>query len=125
MLLLSLPAVLAAALTFSAAMTATILERRQEVGLMKSLGAGNLAVAALFLTEAGFLALAGGLAGFVAGAFLAHRIGHSIFGSFIVVHSVILAIVIFAALLVTFLGSVGAVRKAMKFDLAVVRRGDA
>jgi len=125
MLLLTLAALLAAALAVSAAMAATILERRQEVGLMKSLGASNVAVAALFLTEAGFLAVAGGLAGFVAGAFLAHRIGHSIFGSTIAVHPVVLAVVIFAALLVTFVGSAGAVRKAMQFDPAVVLRGDA
>jgi ABC-type antimicrobial peptide transport system permease subunit len=92
---------------------------------MKSLGASNVAVAALFLTEAGFLALAGGLLGFVAGASLAHRIGQGIFGSAIVVHPVVLAVVIFAAFLVTFLGSAGAVRKAMQFDPAVVLRGDA
>src|SRR5215472_1646541 len=79
MLLLTLAALLAAALAVSAAMAATILERRQEVGLMKSLGAGNSAVASLFLTEATFLALAGGLIGFLAGTFLAHRIGYSIF----------------------------------------------
>jgi putative ABC transport system permease protein len=125
MLLLSLAALLAAALAVSAAMAATILERRQEVGLMKSLGAGNSAVASLFLTEAAFLALAGGLIGFLAGAVLAHRIGQSIFGSAIVVHPVVLAVVLFAALLVTFLGSAGAVRKAMQFDPAVVLRGDA
>jgi putative ABC transport system permease protein len=125
MLLLTLAALLAAALAVSAAMAATILERRQEVGLMKSLGASNVAVAALFLTEAGFLAVAGGLAGFVAGAVLAHRIGYSIFGSSIAVHPVVLAVVIFAALLVTFVGSAGAVRKAMLFDPAVVLRGDA
>jgi putative ABC transport system permease protein len=125
MLLLALAALLAAALAVSAAMAATILERRQEVGLMKSLGASNMAVAALFLTEAGFLALAGGLAGFAAGTVLAHRIGQSIFGSSIVVHPVVLAVVIFAALLVTFAGSAGAVRKAMQFDPAVVLRGDA
>lgn len=125
MLLLTLAALIAAALVVSAAMAATILERRQEVGLMKSLGASNVAVATLFLTEAGFLALAGGLLGFVAGALLAHRIGHSIFGSAIAVHPVVLAVVIFAALLVTFLGSAGAVRKAMQFDPAVVLRGDA
>ncbi len=64
MLLLTLAALLAAALAVSAAMAATILERRQEVGLMKSLGAGNSAVASLFLTEAGLLALSGGLIGF-------------------------------------------------------------
>jgi putative ABC transport system permease protein len=125
MLLLTLAALVAAALAVSAAMAATILERRQEVGLMKSLGASNVAVAALFLTEAGFLALAGGLLGFVAGAVLAHRIGESIFGSAIAVHPVVLAVVIFAALLLTFLGSAGAVRKAMRFDPAVVLRGDA
>jgi putative ABC transport system permease protein len=125
MLLLTLAALLAAALAVSAAMAATILERRQEVGLMKSLGASNVAVAALFLAEAGFLALAGGLLGFVAGTVLAHRIGQSIFGSSIAVHPVVLAVVIFAALLVTFLGSAGAVRKAMQFDPAVVLRGDA
>ncbi|HZS26224.1 MAG TPA: ABC transporter permease [Candidatus Angelobacter sp.] len=125
MLLLTLAALLAAALAVSAAMAATILERRQEVGLMKSLGASNVAVAALFLTEAGFLALTGALAGFVAGTFLAHRIGNSIFGSAIVVHPVVLAVVIFVAMLVTALGSAGAVRKAMQFDPAVVLRGDA
>jgi putative ABC transport system permease protein len=125
MLLLTLAALLAAALAVSAAMAATILERRQEVGLMKSLGAGNSAVASLFLTEAGFLALAGGLIGFLAGAALAHRIGQSIFGSAIIVHPVVLAVVLCAAVLVTFVGSAGAVRKAMQFDPAVVLRGDA
>jgi putative ABC transport system permease protein len=125
MLLLALAALLAAALSVSAAMAATILERRQEVGLMKSLGASNVAIAALFLTEAGFLAVAGGLGGFVAGTVLAHRIGQSIFGSSIAVHPVVLAVVLFAAVLVTFAGSAGAVRKAMQFDPAVVLRGDA
>ncbi|MGZ4842341.1 MAG: ABC transporter permease, partial [Candidatus Angelobacter sp.] len=125
MLLLTLAALLAAALAVSAAMAATILERRHEVGLMKSLGAGNSAVASLFLTEAALLALSGGLIGFLAGAALAHRIGQSIFGSAIVVHPVVLAVVLCAAILVTFIGSAGAVRKAMLFDPAVVLRGDA
>jgi putative ABC transport system permease protein len=125
MLLLTLAALLAAALAVSAAMAATILERRQEVGLMKSLGASNAAVASLFLTEAGLMALAGGAVGFLAGTAMAHRIGQIVFGSSIAVHPVMLAVVISAALLVTFLGSAGAIRKAMSFDPAVVLRGDA
>jgi putative ABC transport system permease protein len=124
-LLLTLAALLAAGLAVSAAMAGTILERRQEVGLMKSLGAGNSAVASLFLTEAGLLALTGGLIGFLAGAALAHRIGQSIFGSAIVVHPVVLAVILCAAIIVTFLGSAGAVHKAMQFDPAVVLRGEA
>lgn len=125
MLLLTLAALLASALAVSAAMVATILERRQEVGLMKSLGASNAAVATLFLTEAGLMAVVGGTIGFLAGTAMAHRIGQSIFGSAISVHPVVLAVVICAALLVTFLGSAGAVRKAMHFDPAMVLRGDA
>src|SRR5947209_104947 len=125
MLLLTLAALLASALAVSAVMASTIIERRQEVGLMKSLGAGNGAVATLFLTEAGVLALGGALVGFAAGAFMAHRIGQSVFGSSITVHPVILAIVIISALMVAFAGSTGAIRKAMRFDPAVVLRGDA
>lgn len=125
MLLLTLAALLAAALAVSAAMAATILERRAEVGLMKSLGAGNSTVASLFLTEAGCLAVAGGLIGFFAGAVLAHRIGQVVFHSPIEVQPVVLALIIVAALVVTFAGSTGAVRKAMRFDPAVVLRGDA
>jgi putative ABC transport system permease protein len=125
LLLLTIAALVASALAVSAVMAATIIERRQEVGLMKSLGAGNSAVAVLFLAEAGLLAVAGGLAGFAAGTILAHRIGQSIFGSSITVHPVVLAIVIFAALMVAFAGSTGAVRKAMRFDPALVLRGDA
>ena len=125
MLLLTLAALLAAALAVSAAMAATILERRQEVGLMKSLGASNTAVATLFLTEGGLMALAGGAVGFAVGTAMAHRIGQTIFGSTISVHPVVLAVVICTALLVTFLGSAAAVRKALRFDPAVVLRGDA
>ena len=125
MLLLTFATLLAAALAISAAMAATVLERRNEVGLMKSLGASNGVVASLFFTEAGLLALAGGVIGFLAGAVLVRRIGVNIFGSAIEVHPVVLAVVIFTALLVTFLGSASAVRKAMHFDPAVVLRGDA
>ena len=125
MLLLTLAALLGSALAVSAAMAGTILERRNEVGLMKSLGASNATVASLFLTEAGLLALAGALIGFLAGAVLAHRVGQTVFRSAIDVQPVVLAVVICAAFLVTFVGSIGAVRKAMQFDPAVVLRGDA
>lgn len=125
MLLLTLAALVASALAVSAAMAATVLERRNEVGLMKSLGASNAAVASLFLTEAAVMAIAGALIGFSIGAALTRRIGQTIFGSSIAVHPVILAVVICAALIVTFAGSAGAVRKAMSFDPAMVLRGDA
>src|SRR5712671_3578508 len=79
--LVTLAALFASALAVSAAMATAIFERRTEVGLMKALGAGRVAVASVFLAEATLLALFGGFVGFVAGGALAHQIGRSIFNS--------------------------------------------
>ena len=68
MLLVTLAALFASALAVSAAMATAIFERRTEVGLMKALGAGSFAVAALFFAEAALLALMGGTVGFAGGS---------------------------------------------------------
>ena len=60
--LITLAALFASALAVSAAMATAIFERRAEVGLMKALGAGKLAVASVFFAEATLLALIGGAA---------------------------------------------------------------
>jgi putative ABC transport system permease protein len=125
MLLITLAALLASALAVSAAMAAAILERRVEVGLMKALGARRGSVAALFFTESALLAVIGGLAGFMAGALLAHRIGESIFSSQIAIQPVLLPIILGIAVLVTFAGSAVAIRRAVNLDPAVTLRGEA
>jgi putative ABC transport system permease protein len=123
MWLITLAALFASALSVSAAMATAIMERRAEVGLMKALGAGGLAVAGLFFTEAALLALFAGVAGFAAGAWLAGLIGRSIFASQIVIQPVLFPIIIGIAVLVTFAGSAAAIRKAVKFDPVFALRG--
>jgi putative ABC transport system permease protein len=125
MLLVTLAALFASALGVSAAMATAIFERRREVGLMKALGAGDAAVAALFFAEAALLALIGGALGFAGGAFLAHQIGMSIFGSQITVQPVLLPLILAIAVLVTFGGSAAAIRRAMRFDPVHALRGEA
>lgn len=125
MLLITLAALLASALAVSAAMAAAIFERRVEVGLMKALGARRGSVAALFFTESALLAIIGGLAGFIAGAFLARHIGESIFASQISIEPVLLPIILVIAVLVTFAGSAIAIRRAVNLDPAVTLRGEA
>jgi putative ABC transport system permease protein len=125
LLLITLAALLASALAVSAAMATAIFERRGEVGLMKALGAGNFAVAALFFAEAALLALIGGLVGFAGGALLAGQIGRSIFGSEITIQPVLLPVVLLIAVVVTFAGSAAAIRRAVKFDPVYALRGEA
>src|SRR5882762_263032 len=125
MLLVTLAALFASALAVSAAMATAIFERRQEVGLMKALGAGNFAVAALFFAESALLAIFGGVAGFFAGSLLAHRIGRSIFDSQITIQPVLFPVILAIAVIVTFGGSAAAIRRAVQFDPVFALRGDA
>src|SRR5450755_2968845 len=124
MLLITFAALFASALAVSAAMATAIYERRVEVGLMKALGAGNLVVSAIFFAEALLLALVGGLAGFSAGALLAHQIGRSIFNSQISIEPVLFPIIMTIAVFVTFAGSAAAIRRAVKFDPVFALRGE-
>jgi putative ABC transport system permease protein len=125
MLLVTLAALFASALAVSAAMATAIFERRVEVGLMKALGAGNVAVAALFFAEALLLAIIGGVTGFAAGSLLAHQIGRSIFNSQISIEPVLFPIILAIAVFVTFAGSAAAIRRAVKFDPVFALRGEA
>jgi len=124
MLLVTLAALFASALAVSAAMATAIFERRVEVGLMKALGAGNLAVSAIFFAEALLLALVGGIAGFSAGALLAHQIGRSIFNSQISIEPVLFPVILVIAVFVSFAGSAAAIRRAVKFDPVFALRGE-
>ncbi len=125
MLLITLAALFASALAVSAAMATAIFERRREVGLMKALGAGNFAVAALFFVESTLLALFGGVIGFFTGSWLAHRIGYSIFDAQITIQPVLFPVIMAIAVIVTFAGSAAAIRRAVKFDPVFALRGDA
>ena len=122
--LITLAALLASALAVSAAMATAIFERRAEVGLMKALGAGKLAVASVFFAEAALLALIGGVVGFVAGGLLAHRIGHAIFNSQIAIQPVLLPVILAIAVMVTFAGSAAAIRRAVRLDPVFALRGE-
>jgi putative ABC transport system permease protein len=124
MLLITLAALLSSALAVSASMATAVFERRGEVGLMKALGAGNLAVAVLFLAEATVLALVAGTVGFAGGVLLARQVGHSIFESQITVQPVLLPLILTIAVIVTFGGSAAAIRRAVKFDPVYALRGE-
>ena len=91
---------------------------------MKALGAGKLAVASVFFAEAALLALVGGTLGFALGTVLAHQIGHSIFNSEISISPVLLPVILAIAVIVTFVGSAAAIRRAVGLDPVFALRGE-
>jgi putative ABC transport system permease protein len=125
MLLITLAALLTSGLAVAAAMATAMFERREEVGLMKALGAGHFSLSMIFITESVLLAMIGGVLGFGVGSLLAIELGRTIFGSSIVVQPVLLPVVLGLAIGVTFAGSAVAIRRAVRSDAVQALRGEA
>ena len=124
MWLVTLAALVAAALAVGATAATTVLERRVEVGLMKALGAANWLVGAFFLAEQMLLALAGGGLGYVLGLGLARLLGESVFGIPPTSRLVLLPVVLALASLVALFGSLVPLRRATRLDPAPILRGE-
>jgi len=128
MWLVSGAALLAAGFAVSAAMATAVLERRGEIGLMRSLGASKSAIALLFFSESGLLAVLAGTVGYLAGSALALWLGARIFpgdGTPPLFDWVLLPIVVAMALTVAIAGSAPSIRRALAMDPSMVLRVDA
>jgi putative ABC transport system permease protein len=122
--LVTIAALVAAALAVAATSAATVIERRSEVGLMKALGATNVMVGGIFLAEQFVLAIFGGAIGFVFGSLLARVLGQSVFGAPASLRIVLLPIVLGLASIVVLLGSVVPLLRASRFEPAPILRGE-
>ena len=127
MWLVSAAALLAAGFAVSAAMATAVLERRGEIGLMRSLGASRGSIALLFYAETGLLAVMAGVLGYFAGSLLAYWLGSRVFvgdSSGPVLIGVLLPVVVALALVVAVAGSTPSIRSALRMDPSAVLRGD-
>lgn len=130
MWLISAAALLAAGFAVSAAMATAILERRGEIGLMRSLGASKGAIAFLFYAETGLLAILAGTLGYLAGSGLAAWLGSRIFhgdggAPESILIPVLLPVVVALALAVAIAGSTPSIRTALRMDPSAILREDA
>jgi len=125
MLTITLVALAASALAISSVMTAAVLERQQEVALMKAIGAPDRSIGGLFLLEAAGLGLGGGVLGFIFGAMLAHAISQHILGYAAQWKPALAPLILLLAGVIVALGSLNAVRRALQLDPALLLHGGA
>lgn len=122
--IITIAALIAAALAVAATSAATVLERRGEIGILKAIGATNSAVAGMFLAEQLMLALAGGLCGFALGLALAWVLGASIFGTPASPRLTLLPVILGIAVLIVIIGSLIPLRRAARLNPAPILRGE-
>jgi putative ABC transport system permease protein len=122
--IVTLAALIAAALAVAATSATTVLQRRAEIGIMKAIGATNALVGGIFLAEQLMLAFGGGAVGFVFGALLARVLGASVFGSPASPRLVLLPVVLGLAAIVAVVGSLIPLRRAAHFNPAPILRGE-
>jgi putative ABC transport system permease protein len=122
--LVTLAALLAAALAVGASSAASVIERRNEIGLMKALGAGSGMVGFLLAAEQLLLAVAGGVAGYALGIFLARLVGEKIFGAAPQPSALVLLVIVGLAAAVTLAGSALPLRRAARYEPAPILRGE-
>jgi putative ABC transport system permease protein len=105
-------------------MTTSVIERQKEIGLMKSVGAEDKKIVALFLSEAAIIGAIGGILGYIIGNILAQIIGMSVFSTSITPRLEVLPIALGLSIGISLLASALPVRRAMKVEPAIVLRGE-
>lgn len=123
MLLITILSLIASALGISNLVTASVMERSKEIGLLKAIGAHDSPVAWLVLTEIIITAIIGGFAGYFAGIGFAKIIGNTVFGSAIAITPTVIPLVIILIFLVTMAGSIPSIRTILKLEPAEVLHG--
>lgn len=113
MILLTVLSLICSALAISNLVTANVIERSTEIGLLKALGASNSAVALLIIIEMLIIGLIGGVIGYFMGLGFAQIIGHTVFGSSVEIKMLIIPLVGLMVLFITLIGSLPALKMMM------------
>lgn len=116
-------AMVAASLGIANLVTASVMERSKEIGLMKALGARKSSIIATIVTETFIVALAGGIVGFAGGVGLAQLVGHLVFGSSIAIRPIVAPLMALIIFVTTLLGCLPSIRYLLRLQPAQVLHG--
>ena len=123
MALIAVLAMVGSALGIANLVTASVMERAPEIGLLKAIGARNASVVALILTETLVVGFVGGAVGFALGIGLAQVIGQMVFSSWITLRPLVLPVMAALITSMILLGSLPSLRALMKLKPSDVLHG--
>ncbi|MBR1780371.1 MAG: ABC transporter permease [Oscillospiraceae bacterium] len=123
MVLITILSLIGSALGITNLVTASVMERSNEIGLLKAIGATDGRISALVLTEVMITGIIGAVIGYFAGFGFAQIIGHTVFGSAIEMKLMVIPIVAILTLAVTLAGSIPAIRMLLRLRPAEVLHG--
>ena len=123
MILITILSLFGSALGISNLVTASVMERSNEIGLLKAIGARDNRISGIVLTEIIITAVAGGVAGYFMGYGFAQIIGHTVFNSAIEMKPMVIPVVAVLIIIVTLLGSIPAIRMLLRLRPAEVLHG--
>jgi putative ABC transport system permease protein len=123
MVLVAALALAATGLGIANLVTASVMERGPEIGLLKALGAKDSSVVGLILAEMAVVGILGGAVGYGLGLGFAQIVGQTVFGSAISARPIVILVVGFLVALVVLLGSLPSVRALLRLRPAEVLHG--
>lgn len=106
------------------AMSATVLERGREIGLLKAVGAPRGAVLRIFALEAAVFGICGGFVGYLCGLAIAAVILHTVFAASAGIMPIYLPVAMGTGLALAFAGSFGPLLGVYRLDPAQSLRGE-
>lgn len=110
MLLICILSSFASALGISNLITASVIERNQEIGLIKAIGGTTSRIITLILTEIVITGILGGIFGYIIGIGFTQIIGKTVFSSYIEPAIIVIPIDIALVFAVTLIGSIPAIK---------------
>ena len=123
MILITVLSLFGSALGISNLVTASVMERSNEIGLLKAIGARDYRISGIVLTEITVTAIVGGVAGYFMGYGFAQIIGQTVFNSSIEMKPMVIPIVAVLIVIVTLAGSIPAIRMLLRLRPAEVLHG--
>ncbi len=123
MLLITILSLLSTALGVSNLVSANIMERSRELGLLKAIGATNFGVIFLILSEIFISGIIGGIFGYFFSLGISKIIGLTVFGAAIENNFAVIPIVTILMILVLLIGSLPAIKMLLSLQPAEVLHG--